>query len=121
MINSLFYTLSLTLIALTFLLSSIKTLQNWQDTVGMMKAKALPQPNLLLALATILKITAGLMLLFQYQVSLAAIGLLFFTAMATLIFDNFWSATGMERTMRYFGFLSNLSIMGGLLLVSLVT
>lgn len=112
-----FYTISVVFIASTFLLSAINTTRNWENTLGMVKARGLPQANLLLFLATLLKYVASLMMIFQFYTNVAAFGLLGFTVLATLLFDNFWSATGMERMMRYFAFLSNLSIMGGLLLV----
>jgi uncharacterized membrane protein YphA (DoxX/SURF4 family) len=73
--------------------------------------------ELLLLMATGLKYVASLMMIFQFHPNLAALGLLGFTFLATLIFDNFWTKTGLERQMRYFAFLSNLSIMGGLLMV----
>lgn len=112
-----FYTIATDFMAATFLLSAISTTFNWEGTVGMMKARGLPQPELLLLMATALKYVASLMMIFQFYPNLAALALLGFTAMATLIFDNFWSKAGMERRMTYFAFLSNLSIMGGLLLV----
>jgi putative oxidoreductase len=105
------------MIALTFILSANNTLGNWKNTVAMMQAKGLPQANLLLFLATLLKYTAGTMMILHFHSSLAAMGLLIFTVLATIIFDNFWSATGRDRQMLYFAFLSNLSVMGGLLLV----
>lgn len=111
------YTVATTLIAMTFILSATCTLKGWGNTVAMMKAKGMPQANVLLVLATILKYVAGIMLLLHYHADVAAAGLLGFTILATLIFDNFWKATGMQRQMLYFAFLSNLSIMGGLLLV----
>jgi putative oxidoreductase len=111
------YSIALTLMAMTFLLSATNTVRHWQNTLGMMKAKGLPQAAMLLALATLLKFTASIMLILHFHANLAAAGLLIFTVIATLLFDNFWSATGMQRQMMYFGFLSNLSIIGGLLLV----
>lgn len=111
------YTIATTLMALTFMLSATSTLGHWKNTVAMMTAKGMPQANGLLILATILKYVAGIMLILHYHADLAAAGLLGFTILATLIFDNFWKETGMQRRMLYFAFLSNLSIMGGLLLV----
>jgi len=111
------YTIAIDFMALTFLLSAIHTSLKWEGTLGMMKARGLPQPELLLLMATGLKYVASLMMIFQFHPNLAAFGLLGFTFLATLIFDNFWSKTGLERQMTYFAFLSNLSIMGGLLMV----
>ncbi len=117
MTQQLMYHVGLTCIAMTFILSAIKTFPIWQDTIGMMQAKKIPQANVMLMLATLLKFIAGLMLLLNFQTTLAATGLLIFTVIATLIFANFWQAKGMERRMSFFHFLSNLSIVGGLLVV----
>lgn len=111
------YSIALTLMAMTFLLSAIGTLRHWPNTLGMMQAKGLPQARLLLALATLLKFTASIMMIMQFYPNLAAGGLFIFTVLATLIFDDFWKESGMARQMKYFAFLSNLSILGGLLLV----
>ncbi len=112
-----FYTISVVFMASTFLLSAISTTLNWENTVGMVKARGLPYANLVLFFATLLKYVASCMLIFQFYPNVAAFGLLGFTVLATIIFDNFWSETGMQRQMKYFAFLSNLSIIGGLLLV----
>lgn len=111
------YSVAVTLIAMTFILSAINGLKNWQNTVAMMQAKGMPQADLLLKLTTILKFVAGTMLITHFHADLAAAGLLIFTVLATLIFNNFWKEAGMQRQMLYFGFLSNLSIIGGLALV----
>ncbi len=111
------YSIAVTLIAMTFLLSATNSLKNWKNTVAMMQAKGMPQADLLLKLTTLLKYTAGIMLITHFHADVAAAGLLIFTVLATLIFDNFWKETGMQRQMLYFGFLSNLSIIGGLALV----
>ena len=115
--NRILYTLAIDFMAMTFLLSAISTTLKWEGTLGMMKARGLPQPALLLQMATGLKYLASLMMIFQIYPNLAALALLGFTILATIIFDNFWSKTGLDRQMTYFAFLSNLSIMGGLLLV----
>lgn len=112
-----FYTISVIFMGSTFLLSAISTTSNWENTLGMVKARGLPLANVVLFLATILKYVASSMMIFQFYPNLAAFCLLGFTILATLIFDNFWRSTGMERQMKYFAFLSNLSIIGGLLLV----
>ncbi len=112
-----FYTIAVIFMASTFLLSAISTTLQWENTLGMVKARGLPQANVLLFLATLLKYVASIMMIIQFYPNVAAFGLLGFTFLATIIFDNFWSETGMQRQMKYFGFLSNLSIIGGLLLV----
>ncbi len=111
------YTIATDFMALTFLLSAISTTFKWEGAVGIMKARGLPQPEILLLMATVLKYVASLMMIFQLYPNLGALALLGFTVMATVIFDNFWAKAGMERQMTYFAFLSNLSIIGGLLLV----
>lgn len=113
----LFYTVSVIFMASTFLLSAISTTLNWENALGMVKARGLPLANVMLFSATLLKYVASCMLIFQFYPNVAAFGLLGFTILATIIFDNFWADTGMQRQMKYFAFLSNLSIIGGLLLV----
>jgi putative oxidoreductase len=66
------------------------------------------------AIAIILKLGGGLMLMFNYRVSCAAWMLIAFTLVATLMFHTEWGGEGGQMQMT--SFLKNLGLIGGLLL-----
>jgi putative oxidoreductase len=83
-----------------------------------MKKMGLPVPRFLLAAGTTFQITAGTLLIFGLLVFPAAIGLIAFTIVASVMMLPFWSMQGGDRTWAYLNWLSNVGIVGGLLLVA---
>lgn len=115
--NILLYHLAMALIGSMFLLSGIYTAFNLQGTLGLIRSKKLPLAKLGLFCTLVLKIFAGVMIIINFHAQIAAASLLIFVIAATFIFHNFWSMSGRERMSHYFAFLSNLCILGGLMLV----
>jgi putative oxidoreductase len=106
------------LLALIFVLSAIGKLKAWAGTAGMMAAKGLPAPQLLLGLAIAFELLGGLSLMTGIRARIGALLLIVFLVLATVLFHNFWAYAGPEREMQMVHFLKNVSILGGLFLVA---
>jgi putative oxidoreductase len=106
------------LLAAIFILSGAGKLMGWSGTAGMMAAKGLPAPQVLLALAIAFEILGGLSVATGYRARIGALLLILFLIPATLVFHNFWAYQGGEREMQMAHFLKNVAILGGLLIVA---
>ena len=80
--------------------------------------RGVPAPRLVLLPGTAFQIAAGLLLTFGILVPIAALGLVIFTIVASVMLLNFWSVEGMAREGALNGWLSNLGVIGGLLIVA---
>ena len=74
----------------------------------------MPAVPFFLTMAILFELGAGTCLLFGFQARSAALALVFFLIPTTLVFHNFWAATGPEQQNQMQHFLKNLAIMGGL-------
>lgn len=100
------------LLAAIFVISGIGKLLNPAGTIGYISAVGLPLPELGLALAVIVEIGGGLLLIAGYQTRIVALALAVFTLTAAIIFhSNFGDQ---NQTIH---FLKNVAIVGGLLQV----
>ena len=105
------------LLALIFILSAVGKLNDWQGTAKMMADRGLPAVDVLLSTAVGLELVGGLLVVLGLYARWGAIALLMFIVPVTLIMHNFWAAAEAERMMQFIGFMKNVSIIGGLLLV----
>ena len=105
------------LIALIFLLAGFGKLTGFAGTVGYIASKGLPLPQLAAIGAIIVELGGGIMLVVGWKTRLAATAMLIFTALAALIFHNFWSVPPEQAQNQMIHFMKNISMMGGLLYV----
>jgi putative oxidoreductase len=105
------------LIALIYLLSGFEKFTGFESTVGYIASKNLPLPQVAAIGAIIVELGGGTMLVVGWKARWAAAVLLGFTALAGLIFHNFWAAPALEAANQTTHFLKNVSILGGLLYV----
>jgi len=80
--------------------------------------RGVPAPRLVLVSGTVFQIAAGLLLILGIVVPIAALGLAIFTIAASVMLLNFWSMEGAAREGALNGWLSNLGVIGGLLIVA---
>lgn len=105
------------LIALIFVLSGFGKITGFEGTVGYIASKGLPLPQLATIGAIIIELGGGLMMILGWKARWAAAAMLVFTAMAALIFHNFWAVPPAEAQNQMIHFMKNISMMGGLLYV----
>lgn len=108
------YLVSRTLLALIFLFSGVGKIIGWHATAGYMASKGMFAVPLFLTAAVVLEIGGSLLLISGLSPKLGASMLILMLIPTTLIFHNFWAATGQAHQMQMTQFLKNLSILGGL-------
>ena len=85
---------------------------------GAARGKQVPAPRFCLIAGSVFQIVAGTLLIFGLFVQFAALGLVVFTLVASVLMVNFWSKTGEARGALRNIFISNLAIVGGLLIAA---
>lgn len=87
--------------------------------VPMIAARGLPMPQTVLYIGSVFQIGAGVLLMLGLLVTSAAIGLIVFTLAASVMLLNFWDMEkGQARTSTINVWLSNIAIIGGLLIAA---
>lgn len=105
------------LLSLIFIISGAGKIFGFSQTAAFMQAQGLPLASLLLAATIALEIIGGLAILLGFKARALALLLFLFLIPTTIIFHNFWAASGEAVQMQVAHFLKNLGIMGGLLYV----
>lgn len=105
------------LIAAIFLFAGLHKVAGFEGTVGYIAAKGVPFPALAAIAAIIVEIGCGMLLVIGWKARWAAALLFFFTALAALIFHDFWAAPADQVQNQMIHFMKNVSMMGGLLYV----
>jgi putative oxidoreductase len=105
------------LLAAIYLMSGLGKITGFEGTVGYIVSKGLPMPQVLAVCALVVELGGGLMLLFGWRTRWGAAALLVFTALAALLFHNFWSVPPEQAQNQMIHFMKNVAIMGGLLYV----
>lgn len=83
-----------------------------------MKARGVPAARLVLIGGSVFQILAGVLLMLGVFAGWAALGLVLFTLIASIMLLNFWDAEGPAREASLQGFQTNIAIIGGLLIAA---
>lgn len=105
------------LLALIFVLSGFEKITGFEATVGYIADKGLPLPRLAAVVAIVVELGGGILLVLGWKTRWAALALCMFTALAAIMFHDFWAAPADQTANQMIHFLKNISIMGGLLYV----
>jgi putative oxidoreductase len=105
------------LLSAMFLLSGAGKPIGFEGTAALLAGVGLPVAPLLAFGAMALDMIGGIMLLLGWKTRWAAAALLIFTAAATLLFHDFWSAPPDQIQNQMIEFMKNVTIMGGFLYV----
>ena len=106
------------LLALMFLLAGISKFAGLEGTTGYIASAGLPMPQLLAIGTAALEVAGALLLIVGWQARWAALALAAFTLLASVLFHNFWAMPAEQQMMQQLMFMKNLSVVGGLLVVS---
>ncbi len=100
----------------TFLIIGLRNIRVHGDIASLLAANRFPFPKFLAACGLAMQIGFGALMLSQLYPLAAALGLLAFAVLATLMAHSFWTfPTKEERLMQVNMFLSNAIMIGGLL------
>lgn len=106
------------LLSAIFLVSLLSKITGLEGTIQFMSAKGIPLPSLLIWGAIATELAGALALLTGYKMKEAGILLALYLVPTSLIFHNFWALEGQQFQMQLMAFMKNVSIMGGLLLLT---
>ena len=106
------------LISYIFVTSGLAKMFDWSVNVQYMSTRHLPFIPVLLAIAMIIELAGSACLITGYQASIAAAVMFIYMIGVTVLFHNYWAATGMQAGMQETHFRKNLAIMGGLLILA---
>lgn len=106
------------LLALMFILSGFGKLGNIEGTAAFVASGGLPAPTFLAVAVGVLELFGGLALVVGYQVRLAGLALGLFTIAASVVFHAYWSAPAAQQFVTQLLFMKNISVAGGMLLIS---
>jgi putative oxidoreductase len=105
------------LLALIFVTAGFSKLSGLQGTAGYIGSVGLPAPMLLAVAAGVVELVAGVLIVVGWQARWAALALAGFTAVASVLFHNYWAMPAEQQMMQQLMFMKNVSIVGGLLVL----
>jgi putative oxidoreductase len=106
------------LLGILFVAGGLRHVLLFSAIAADMKKMGFLLPRFLLASGTAFQIIAGTLLALGLFVVPAALGLIAFTIVASVMMLPFWSMQGSDRTWAYLNWFSNVGIVGGLLLAA---
>jgi len=106
------------LIALLFIPAGWGKLTGFAGVIGYISSKGVPMPEVAAAIAVLVELGLGLMLLFGIKARWAALGMAIFTIVITPIFHNYWAVPAAQHMAQYLNFYKNFAIIGGLLTIA---
>jgi putative oxidoreductase len=101
-----------------FATSGLAKIFSWQGNVQYMSTRHLPMIPVLLAAAMVIEIGGSICLITGYRAREAAFIMFLYMIPLTLLFHNYWAASGMLAATQETHFRKNLAIMGGLFLLA---
>jgi putative oxidoreductase len=104
------------LIAIMYIPAGFSKIGGFAGTSGYIASKGLPLPDVGAAIAVVVELVGGLMLLVGWKTRWAALALAAFTLVAAIFFHNFWAVPEARQFAEKLYFDKNLAIVGGLLL-----
>ena len=105
------------LLALPFLYSGIDKTWRWSAAQREVAASGLPWPTLLHVVTVLVQLGGGFSLLLGIEPRLGTLLLLVFLIPVTVMYHPFWKRSGADFVTEADHFLSNLAIVGGLLVI----
>lgn len=106
------------LMALLFLIAGFGKIGGFAGTAGYIASKGLPLPELGVVIAIVVELGGAVALIAGFQTRWVALVMAVFTVITGLFFHNFWALPAEQVGVNQIMFLKNLSIAGGLLMIS---
>lgn len=106
------------LLALLFLIAGFGKIGGFAGTAGYIASKGLPLPEVGAAIAVLVEFGGALALIAGFQTRIVAFVMAVFTVATGVIFHNYWAMPADQVMVNQIMFMKNLSIAGGLLMLS---
>jgi putative oxidoreductase len=105
------------LLAALFIWSGFGKLVGFAATTGYVASKGMPLASVLAALAVLVELGGGILLLIGLKARWVALAFALFLVVITPIFHAWWSSPPAEVGMQQINFVKNVAILGGMLVV----
>ena len=106
------------LLAVLFVPAGFNKIGGFAGTAGYIASVGLPAPQLGVAIAIVVELGLGLLLLAGWRTRWVSLVLAAFTVVAAVFFHNYWAAPAEQVMMQQINFFKNLAIAGGLLFIA---
>jgi putative oxidoreductase len=106
------------LMAVLFLIAGYGKIGGFAGTAGYIASKGLPLPQLGVVIAIVVELGGALALIAGFQTRAVALVMAVFTVATGVFFHNFWALPPEMVSVNQIMFMKNLSIAGGLLMMS---
>jgi putative oxidoreductase len=101
-----------------FVVAGLRHLMIVPELTLAVAARGVPFPRAVLLAGTGFQIVAGLALVLGFCVTWAALGLILFTVVASVLLVNFWDKDGEERIALANALQTNIGLIGGLMIAA---
>lgn len=105
------------LLAFIFLQSGFEKVLNYSKTLGLMAARGIPEPQILLPIAIAALFAGSLMILIGWKAHWGALVLIAFMVPATFYFHSYWAYPEVQQLGQFHHFVKNLAIIGALCMI----
>jgi putative oxidoreductase len=112
------FLLARVLLSLLFILFGWQKLAGFSGTVGYMTSVGAPAPTVFAIVAVVMEFAVDIAIVLGFCTRLLALLLALYTLGAAFIGHHYWTMTGVEQYANMVNFYKNLSIIGGLLLIT---
>ena len=106
------------LLALMFILAGFGKLTDIQGTAGYIASGGLPFPTLLAVAVGLFELLGGIALVIGFQARIIGLLMALFTIAASVAFHPYWSVPAEQQYITQLLFMKNISVAGGMLLLS---
>lgn len=103
------------LIAVLFIPAGWGKLMGFAGTVGYITSAGLPLPQVAAAIAVIVELGLGILLLVGFKTRIVALVMAIFTVATAVFFHNYWAMPADKVMANQMNFFKNLAIAGGML------
>jgi putative oxidoreductase len=101
-----------------FVLAGLRHFLDFETAKAPLERRQYPSPGLLLGTGSLVELCAGGCLAAGWGRPWAAVALIAFTIVASLMFIDFWNFTGTQRQEVHAAFVLNVAVVGGLLIAA---
>jgi len=108
------------LLVVLFVKFGIDKVMGFTATVAYLNSTGVAAPDLLAIIAVVMEVGVGIALALGFYTRPLALALAIYTLAAALIGHRYWNMEGMQHYLSMLNFYKNISIAGGLLLLSMV-
>lgn len=105
-------------ISLMFIIAGVVHIMHYQDVIAMLDKAGFTNLHWLLIVAIVLELLGGALVFLGWYTRIGAVLLIIFTILVAVTMHKFWAQhPNVPEAYRYFEFLKNLTVFGGLLYV----